>query len=113
MQRRIHRPCANLEGVGGIGVDRMTDSVAVLRAPTEGLQHHEIEGPLEEINAVLVTRRLRHARNLLTRMSNVNILGCRRSTPSACHDSSRQAFVPVTIGARARLWLSIVGTGTT
>ena len=38
-------------------VDRGGDSVAVLRAPAEGLQDQHVQGPLQQLDTVLVAFR--------------------------------------------------------
>lgn len=51
MERRIKRAVFYLESVFRTDPDCLADSMAMLRAPQQGLENQEIEGPLKKIDA--------------------------------------------------------------
>src|SRR5262249_38292947 len=67
VQGGVERPGVDLQDVARARLDGLGDAVAVLRPPAEGFEDQEIERALEQLDAVLVARGLRH--------------GCRQTTP--------------------------------
>ncbi len=75
MQGGVERPRLHLERILGVGIDRVADAVAMLRAPAQRLQDDEVERSLQQIDAALITAP-RHVDNLQPGFG-----GCQRPTP--------------------------------
>ena len=60
VERGVERPCVDLQDITRSRLDRLGDPVAVPGAPLQGLQHEEVEGSLEELDAVPVAFASRH-----------------------------------------------------
>jgi glucose-fructose oxidoreductase len=60
VEGRVEGAGFNLQKLAGMRADGITDAVAVLRTPEQGLQDEQVEGALEKLNAVFVFLGRRH-----------------------------------------------------